>query len=155
MFGVNVVVSPQKTDCGPTCLNMLLSYYGIASDVNALSKECGISVSGVTMAALKRAGEARGLDMRAYDMDAEYLASRDRPAIIWWRYKHFCIFDGLDESGKVVFINPDSGRMRLGLESFSRLYAGKALFAGEPQELIAIDPLDAAMDALDAALGGE
>ena len=48
MFDVTPVTSRREVDCGPTCLKMLLAYYGIDVPLEQLIVECGENVWGCT-----------------------------------------------------------------------------------------------------------
>ena len=135
MFDVRPITSPKSLDCGPTCLQMLLEYYGEEADLADLIEECGISVTGCTAAGLVKAGRAHGLDMIAYSTDVDGAVSADRPCIVWWKYSHFCVCCGLDDDGKVVICNPDKGRYRMSKGLFRAFYSGVAIFNGEPEDL--------------------
>lgn len=135
MFDVVPVTSPRPTDCGATCMKMLLAYYGEEADLDALIKECNTKISGCTGKDLLQCGRNHGLDMIAYKMDAEELMRQDRPAIIWWMYNHWIVFAGTDEAGKVVVCNPDRGRYRVSPGTFASFYTDVALFNGEPHDL--------------------
>ena len=135
MFDVIPVTSPRPTDCGATCMKMLLSYYGQDADLDELIRECNTSIIGCTGKDLLRVGRAHGLDMTAWKMDAEEVIRQDRPAIIWWMYTHWVVFCGADENGKIVICNPDRGRYRVSPGTFTSFYTGVALFNGEPHDL--------------------
>lgn len=135
MFDVIPVTSPKPTDCGATCMKMLLEYYGVHTELDTLIAECNTRVIGCSMKELMRVGRAHGLDMRSFKMDAEEVASVDRPSIIWWKYNHFCICCGKDDNGNVVICNPDRGRYRMSMGLFKSYYSGIAAFNGEPPEI--------------------
>lgn len=135
MYQVNVITSPRNYDCAPTCLLMLLNYYGKEATLEELSEECQVSLIGCTAKNVKTTGIAHGLDIRAYNMDAEEVIRQDRPSIIWWKRNHFCICCGVDENDNVVVVDPDKGRYRMSKGIFGMFYAGVALFNGEPETL--------------------
>jgi len=135
MYDVTPVTSRKQVDCGPTCMKMLLSYYKQEVDLNTLIRECNTRLVGCSGKDLMRVGKAHGLDMKCFQMDALELMKQDRPAIIWWKYCHWCVFCGLDESGQVVICNPDRGRYRMSQGNFASMYTGVALFNGEPHDL--------------------
>lgn len=133
MYDVKPVNDRRSTVCGPVSLKMLLSYYNIDADLDTLIEECNIRVDGCTAADLLRVGRAHGLDqMVAFKMEAAELVRQDRPAIIWWRYHHFCVFCGTNDAGDVVICNPSSARYAIDFGTFAALYSGVALFNGEP-----------------------
>ena len=135
MFDIKAITSILPTDCGATCMKMFLAYYGKEVSLDTLVRECNTGVAGCSGKDLLVVGRAYGLDMKAYAMDAEELIRQDRPAIIWWKYGHWCLFCGKDESGKVVICNPDRGRYGLTTGTFTTLYTGVALFNGEPEDM--------------------
>lgn len=146
MYDVIPVVSPKKYDCGATCLKMLLAYYGTEVDLDVLDRECNTRLIGCTGADLIRVARLHGMtDITAYQIDADELILQDRPAIIWWKYQHWCVFCGLDADGSVWIVNPDKGRFRLSRENFMSMYTGVALFNGNP---VTIQP-DASLVAKD------
>lgn len=136
MFDVIPVTSPKPTDCGATCMKMLLAYYGQDIDLNTLIRECNTRLIGCTGKDLLRVGRDHGLDMVAYKMDAEELVRQDRPAIVWWRYNHWVLFAGCDDEGKVVICNPDKGRYRMSFGTFKSFYTEVSIWNGEPHDLI-------------------
>lgn len=141
MYDIEPITSGKMTDCGPTCLKMLLAYYGIEVDLDTLIEECRTGIAGCTARDLKRVGNEHGLDMCPYKIDAETLLAMDRPSIIWWKYDHWCICCG-EDNGQAVIINPDRGRYHMSKGSFASFYTEVALFNGEPVEL-PVPPTDA------------
>ena len=135
MFDIVPVTSPKPTDCGATCMKMLLKYYDIDVDLDQLAKECNTGISGCSGKDLLNCGRLHGQDMRAYRMDADEVARQDRPSIIWWKYNHWSVCCGKDENGQVVICNPDRGRYRMSAATFAAMYTGVALFSGEPHDL--------------------
>lgn len=136
VFDIVPVTSPRQTDCGASCLKMLLSYYGTDLPLEQLIKECNTRLIGCTGKDLLRVGRAHGLtDMLAYNAPPADFYKQDRPAIILWMYNHFVIFGGVDNDGKVVIYNPDRGRYRVSKSVFGSLYSGTAFANGMPQDL--------------------
>lgn len=135
MFDVIPVTSPLPTDCGPTCLKMLLSYYGTEVDLDQLIEECRTRFVGCSAADIKRAGNAHGLDVRVYKMDVDETIRQDRPSIVWWKFNHWVVCCGQDNDGNVVICNPDRGRYRMSQGLFKAFYSGVAIYNGDPKDL--------------------
>lgn len=140
MFNVLPITSPKSLDCGSTCLKMLLEYYGITVDLDTLIEECDIKINGCTAADIRRVGNAHGLDILIWDDRqnpalVDMLISQDRPAIVWWKYNHFCVFCGKDDNGDVVICNPDRGRYSISVGSFKSMYSGVSITHGTPESL--------------------
>lgn len=136
MFDVKPKTSPKPTDCGATCLQMLLDFYGTEVDLETLIKDCNTDISGCTGKDILNAARKHGLaHIKAFKMDADELVRQDRPSIIWWKYNHWCVCCGRDEAGNVVICNPDRGRYRMKEETFACFYTGIGIFNGEPEDL--------------------
>lgn len=142
MFDVKPITSEHPTDCGATCLKMLLDYYGIDVTLDQLIKECNTRLIGCTAADVLRAGRLHGVEMHAYKTDLDGILKVDRPAIIWWKRKHFCVLCGIDEGGNIVIINPDRGRYRMSKSLFNCWYSGISLFIGEPVDIDGVEPVE-------------
>lgn len=135
MYDVTPITSKKNLDCGATCLAMLLGYYGIEASLEDLVEECNTRIVGCSAADLKRVGTAHGLDMTAYKTDVDGVVLADRPSIVWWKYRHWCVCCGLDDDGQVVICNPDRGRYRMSKGLFKSFYTGVALFNGVPGDI--------------------
>lgn len=136
MFDIIPVTSPLNLDCGPTCLKMLLKYYGEDVELSQLNEECHLRPGGCSAKDLMRVAREHGMnDIVTFKMDAAELVTQDRPAIIWWKFFHWCVFCGQDENGKIVIVNPDRGMYRMSKGLFTSLYSGIALFNGDPEAI--------------------
>lgn len=142
MYDVKPITSDRPTDCGATCLKMLLDYYGIDVPLDQLIKDCNTRLIGCTAADVLRAGRLHGVEMHAYKTDLDGILKVDRPAIIWWKRKHFCVLCGIDEGGNIVIINPDRGRYRMSKSLFNCWYSGISLFIGEPVDIDGVEPVE-------------
>lgn len=132
MFDMQVITSPKVVDCGPTCLKMLLNYYNIESSLDALIKSCNLNIVGCTAKDIMNAAKIYDVELKAYKMSTEELMEQDRPAIIWWKHNHFCMFCGVNDKEQIVIINPDRGRYAIPKNTFKIFYSGVALFNGQP-----------------------
>lgn len=135
MYDVKPITSLKPTDCGATCLKMLLDYYGTEVDLDQLIKECHTGITGCTGKDVMVAGKLHSLDMHAYQTDVDGVIFADRPAIIWWKKKHFCVLCGTDDAGNIVICNPDRGRYRMSKGLFASWYSGVAIFNGVPEDV--------------------
>lgn len=104
-------------------------------DLDQLIEECNTKITGCTAKELVDAGRLHELNLKAYKTDLDGILSADRPAIIWWKYSHWCVYCGLNDEGKVVICNPDRGRYSMSKGIFKMFYTDVALFNGEPQDL--------------------
>ena len=79
MYDITPITSDKATDCGATCLKMLLDYYGIDVPLDQLIKECNTRLIGCTAADVLRAGRLHGVKMHAYKTDVDGVLNVDRP----------------------------------------------------------------------------
>lgn len=142
MYDITPITSEHPTDCGATCLKMLLSYYDVDVPLDQLIEECHTSIIGCTARDLLEAGRRHGQELHAYKTDIDGILAVDRPAIVWWKRKHFCIFSGVDLAGNIVIINPDRGRYRMSKSLFKCWYSGVAVFVGVPADIDGVEPID-------------
>lgn len=152
-YDVTPVTSPHQTDCGATCAKMLLAYYGVDVPLEQLREECHTTITGCTGTDLKRALEAHGLTIHAYNLDAADIYTSDRPGIILWKHGHFVVYCGMDQ-GKIVIVNPDLGRFHVPKSTFEAFFTNIALFNGEPEE-IEVDDEITADEFAEILMGGE
>jgi len=142
MYDINPITSDKETDCGATCLKMLLDYYGIDVPLDRLIKDCNTRLIGCTAADVINAGRLHGVRMHAYKTDIDGVLNVDRPAIIWWKKSHFCILCGVDDAGSIVICNPDRGRYRMSKSLFGAWYSDIAIFVGEPEDIDGVEPIE-------------
>ena len=135
MYDITPVTSTKSVVCGPASLKMLLSYYDTDVELDTLISECGVTISGCSAKDMIRVGNAHGMNMLAYNEDAEDALNADRPSIVWWKYSHFVVCCGKDENGEAVVCDPTRGRYHLSVGTFKSFYSGVSLYNGEPQDL--------------------
>lgn len=135
MYDVKPITSDKPTDCGATCLKMILDYYGTEVPLDQLVKECNTRLIGCTAKDVMIAAKLHDMDPHAYKTDVDGILNVDRPAIIFWRQNHFCVFCGVDEAGSIVICNPDRGRYRMSKGLFASWYSGVAIFNGVPEDV--------------------
>lgn len=139
MYDVKPVTTAHKTGCGPACLKMLLDYYGQDVALEQLIRECNVGIAGCSAQDIKRVGNAHGLNITFWKMDAEAILAIDRPAILWWRFQHFVVFCGLNDKGEPVICNPANGRFPVSLDTFTRAFSEIVLCNGDPDDVIPED----------------
>lgn len=135
VYDVTPITSPKRFDCGATCLQMLLDFYGTKVDLDVLDEELDTRLIGCTGKDILRVGKQHGLDMKAWKEPYEDVLKQDRPSIVWWKYCHWIIVCGVNDAGKVVICNPDKGRYPISVGNFAAMYTGICLTNGTPEDL--------------------
>lgn len=139
MYDVKPVTVSHSTACGAASLKMLLAYYGIEAGIDQLITELRIGVAGCTAADIKRVGDAHGLAMKTWRMDANGALKADRPCILWWQRNHFVVFCGLNEKKEPVICNPSMGRYPISVETLTRKFSGIAISNGTVDDVFSDD----------------
>ena len=113
------------SDCGPTCLSMILQHHGkIVSSTDVKSK-CNIQKGGVSIGDLTKAAELYGyrsmvVSMRFYDRNDKIgLIRFPLPCIAYWNQKHFVVVYKINK--RYVWIaDPAHGKIKLTKEQFEK-----------------------------------
>ncbi len=121
---VPLLYQMSMTECGATCLAMILTYYGRKTSVSEIRERCGVGRDGLSALAIVRAARSYGLRTRAISLkdekDFRFVAL---PAIIHWNFNHFVIVERWSSSS-VDVVDPAFGRARLPMEEFNQSFTG-------------------------------
>lgn len=122
------VVTPTKiqveaTECGAVSLAIILAYYGKYVPVEELRIACNVSRDGSSAFNVIEAAQSYGLNAFAYSLELEDLPTANLPAVIFWEFEHFVVFEGCKKNE--YYINdPASGPRKLTEEEFSQSFTG-------------------------------
>lgn len=116
----------QQNECGAASLGIILANLGKWVSINELRQACGISRDGCTALDIQRAAKKYGLATKGMKYAAKYLHAVKLPAIIFWKFEHFCVLEGL--RGEDFLINdPVDGHQRIPRDQFIKSYTGIVL----------------------------
>ena len=104
------VTQIQSTECGPASLSMLLGHYGLFVNLQALTKECGVTRDGSKGSTLITVAKSYELILKPKRLSLETLKEKNNmPCIAFWNASHWIVIEGYDDNG--FYINdPASGR---------------------------------------------
>lgn len=110
----------DQKDCGPTCLRMVLKYYGKSISAEYLNEKSSISRTGVSMAGIMEAAEDLGLNSAVVSIPFNVLKEDvTYPCIAYWRSKHFIVIYNIDN--KYVYVaDPAYGKIKYTKEEFCK-----------------------------------
>ncbi|MEM8620052.1 MAG: NHLP family bacteriocin export ABC transporter peptidase/permease/ATPase subunit [Actinomycetota bacterium] len=127
------VLQMEAVECGAASLAMVLGYFGKWVPLTELRRTCGVSRNGSKGPHVARAARSYGLEVHPLRADVGDLATIEVPAILWWNYNHFVVFEGF-RSGRAVLNDPAVGRVEVEPDDFAKAYTGIALTFATTQE---------------------
>ncbi|MFF9275865.1 NHLP family bacteriocin export ABC transporter peptidase/permease/ATPase subunit [Streptomyces griseosporeus] len=130
------VLQMEAVECGAASLAMVLGHYGRHVPLEELRIACGVSRDGSRASNLLKAARSYGLTAKGMQMDLAALAEVAAPAILFWEFNHYVVYDGMGRrfGRRGVFVNdPAKGRRFVPLEDFDGSFTGVVLVM-EPGE---------------------
>lgn len=116
----------DKTDCGPTCIAMVLSHWGREEPIYKLRDLCGTSQAGTNFLNMKNAAENLGMEVGAYQADIDGLHEVDLPAILHWEHNHYVVLSQLKKTHAII-ADPAEGKRKISLEELQEKWTGKVM----------------------------
>lgn len=110
-------------DCGPTCLQMVIRYYGRSVDIDFLRRECYVNTIGTSLMGIASASEKMG--MRSIGTNTTYdtlLKYALLPFIAHWNQEHFVVVYKM-EKDKVGVADPAHGKIIYSRGEFLKSWA--------------------------------
>ncbi|MPQ33967.1 peptidase domain-containing ABC transporter [Clostridium estertheticum] len=128
-------IQMNQYDCGPTCLQMILSYYGY--DINFTSikerfSSIGNSRDGISLFKIKQVAESYKLKCFAKKAESSTLNNSFLPSIIFWENKHYVILESIGRNGYTIN-DPMSGRVNVTKKEFEEKYS-KVFMVAYPKD---------------------
>ncbi|GGK11156.1 NHLP family bacteriocin export ABC transporter peptidase/permease/ATPase [Streptomyces camponoticapitis] len=124
------VLQMEALECGAASLAMVLAHYGRHVPLEELRIACGVSRDGSRASNILKAARSYGLQAKGMQMEAEALAEVRAPAILFWEFNHYVVYDGMRRGPgrRGVHINdPDKGRRFVPSEDFDTSFTGVVL----------------------------
>lgn len=110
-------------DCGPTCIAMIVSYYGNDIDLGKLRQLCSAGKNGVSLLGISKAAERIGFRSTGGRLTFDMLASKvPLPCIVHWNQNHFVVVYRVKQSWRgrycVYIADPGKGLLTYTKEEF-------------------------------------
>ncbi|MBQ0826285.1 NHLP family bacteriocin export ABC transporter peptidase/permease/ATPase subunit [Streptomyces tagetis] len=124
------VLQMEAVECGAASLAMVLGHHGRHVPLEELRIACGVSRDGSRASNLLKAARGHGLTAKGMQMDLAALAGVRAPAILFWEFNHYVVYDGMGRrfGRRGVFVNdPGKGRRFVSLEEFDGSFTGVVL----------------------------
>ncbi|MGC0318510.1 peptidase domain-containing ABC transporter [Kitasatospora acidiphila] len=126
-----VIHQTENSDCGPTCLAIVLAHHGIEVDVRTLRRELGTSQNGLSARNLLEEARRHGLSGRGVRVGVTGLRQLRPGSILFWNFNHFVVLERATAT-HVYLVDPAFGRRRLTLDAVAEAFTGVALEFEEP-----------------------
>ncbi len=123
---VSFIAQHTSTDCGPTCLAMILAFHGREVRIDELRVAMGCGRDGTNAFSLVEAARLYGLQARGVKIELKDLARLPRPAVLHWGFDHFVVFDSFGKES-IKIIDPAHGERTLSLDEVSLYFTGIAI----------------------------
>ncbi|GGP97458.1 peptidase domain-containing ABC transporter [Streptomyces griseomycini] len=123
---VPVIVQMSNTECGPSCLAMVLGGLGRATKVGELRARFAAGRDGTSARRIIEVARDYGLAGRGLRVNAAGLAEIRLPAIAHWGQNHFTVLEKVG-SRRIRLVDPGRGRRSLTHEEFFAEFSGSVL----------------------------
>ena len=114
----------EQEDCGPTCLQMILKFYGVKTSLDAVKLSCGNLKNGLTLLQLNHVAQRIGFKTKAVKLSMEELLSLPQDAFPFIAYGyegHFIVIYKI-KSNTIYTADPALGRINYNLKEFSKVF---------------------------------
>lgn len=107
----------ESVDCGPTCIQMLASFYGKDYLLSEIKEQCSQTRLGVSLNDMIIACNKIGLKALPVQPKFKNIKDMPLPAILFWRQEHFVVLYKI-KKGRYYIADPGYGKIVLDENSF-------------------------------------
>ena len=143
---MKVIRQKDAMDCGPTCLAMIVEFYGKSANLNDIRKSCSLSKDGVSLLAISKTAESMGFKTIGGSFMFNRIAEEILlPCIIYWEQNHFVvIYKVKKQKGKyTIFVaDPGKGLLTYSKEEFCKHWISTKIHGEERGIALLLEPTD-------------
>lgn len=135
--GIPVVLQLHTSDCGATCLAMVLGFFGKTVTRAEMREVLSSGRDGTSLLGILAAARHMGLRGRGVSVPTAAINRLPAGTILHWGFEHFVVLEKVVKKG-VHIVDPAFGKRRVSHEEFSQSFTGAALLL-EPSERFTTD----------------
>lgn len=111
----------EQTDCGATCIKIILKHYRKNCDLSFLRELTKVSRAGVSLSDIKLAFDELHFNTTAFKTQIDNLEIVNLPCILHWEQEHFVVLYKITKN-YFFLADPKFGKLKLNKEEFSKFW---------------------------------
>ena len=119
---VKFIQQSEHSECGLSCVAMILHYAGEKITLVELRDKYGVPKSGFTIQHLKDIFSNYGINNKVIRLNNETVKKIPLPAILYWENKHYVILEKIHKN-KFFILDPSNGRKKIEEEEFYKYFS--------------------------------
>ena len=118
-----VLLQSEVTECGQTCLAMILNYYGHEIDLVTLRQRYPVSLRGSSVWEIMNTAGKLNLSTRSSRIEIGHLSYLTLPCILHWNLDHYVVLKSFT-SKRITIHDPARGKVVVSKDEFSKSFTG-------------------------------
>ncbi|RRD56755.1 hypothetical protein EII40_13560 [Tannerella forsythia] len=137
----------DSMDCGPSCLAMIIKYYGLHPDIDMLRRICSLGKSGVSLLGISKTAEFVGFNSIGGRLSFDSLITdAPLPCIAHWDQNHFVVIHKIKKLKKgdyaVSVADPAKGIITYNREEFCTHWISTGTNSEEKGIVLLLEPTE-------------
>lgn len=116
----------EATDCGLTCLSMIMAYHDLPYDLDDLKRSFGSSLRGISLEGLSSISSAFKFVPRSLYLELDELNQLQVPCILHWSFTHFVVLKNVTKT-HIEIHDPALGFKKISISDAGKKFTGYAL----------------------------
>ncbi len=126
------ILQMEAVECGAAALAMIFAYHRHYIPLEKVRSHCNVTRDGTKAINMVKTARQYGMTSKGLKVDLDYLEEVPLPAILFWNFNHFVVYEG--KKGDDYMLNdPASGRRVVSMEVFDGSFTG-IILTFEPGE---------------------
>lgn len=123
---ISISYQAENSECGVSCLAMVMSYFDYHLDVSELRQNMNIGLIGASLNDLIEIAKDCHFDSKVYRCELNDLNNFMTPTILHWEFEHFVVLKSCNKKG-IRIIDPSFGERSVSWKEADSKFTGYAL----------------------------